>query len=220
MEKEKQQNEEKKQINKDIEKSNEEQIKKQNKLLRNIFMVLGIILALFLFGYYAIDSIRHFEYEGVKFNVVKESDLVFYNTFIPIYNGAPISGNFIGDYNFYLRNDPRKIGEEVPFKGELYLLENIVVNSTEEFNCDGNGIIAIANLANLFKQMGAEVMRDDNATCDWKGEYNFIRLLPGNATEIRMVGPGCYDLSINNCEILEVTERFMLEIFKKINEAE
>lgn len=218
MKKKAQQNKEKKQTNKNIEKPDEEQIKKQNKLLRNIFIFLGIIFALFLFGYYAINSIRHFEYEGVKFNVVKENDLIFYNTYIALYNGAPITGNFIGNYNFYLRKNPKKIGEEIPFKGELYLFENIVINSTEEFNCDGDGIIAIANLVNLLKQMGAEVIRDDNATCDWKGEYNFIRLLPGNTTNIRTVGPGCYDLSINNCEILEVTERFMLEIFKKINE--
>lgn len=211
-----------KETKKDKEKAQEgptnEEAKKQNKQLRNILIIVGVLFSVFLLSYFFIDSVRHFEYRGIKFDVVKEKDLIFYNTGIPLYQGNPITGKFIGEYNFYLRNDPRKIGEEVPFKGELYLFENIVINSTEEFNCEGDGVIAIANLVNLLNKMGAEVIRDDNATCDWQGEYNFIRLLPGDTTNIRMVGPGCYDLSINNCEILEVTERFMIEIFAKINE--
>jgi hypothetical protein len=202
------------------EKSINKEIKRQDKQLRNILIIVGILFSVFLLSYLFIISVRHFEYRGIKFDVVKEKDLIFYNTAIPLYSGTPITGNFIGNYNFYLRKDPRKIGEEIPFKGELYLFENIVINSTEEFSCDGDEVIAVANLANLLNRMGAKVIRDDDATCDWQGKYNFIRLLPGNTTNIRMVGPGCYDLSISNCEILEVTERFMIEIFSKINEKE
>jgi len=197
-----------------------ENIKKQNKQLRNIFILIIAVLGVFLASYFFIDSIKQFEYEGLKFKVVKEQDLIFYNTAIPIYQGSPITGRFIGDYNFYLRKDPRIIGEEVAFKGELRLLENIVFNSTQDFNCDGDGIIAVANLANLLGKMGANVIKNDSLNCDWAGDYNFIRLMPGDKTEIRMPGPACYDLIIKDCEILEVTERFMLEIFKEIDKAE
>ena len=119
------------------------------------------------------------------------------------------------NYNFFLRNDPRK--SKVDFNGELEIKKLAVMNSEEEFSCDGNGIIAVANLRQLYEMVGTKIIRDENATCDSEGRYIYINLKEGEKTKIEQIGKACYDIVINNCEILEGTERFMVETFAKIN---
>ncbi|MFH1787677.1 MAG: hypothetical protein ABH811_02720 [archaeon] len=187
----------------------------QNKLLKNFLIFIAIFIGVFLVSYIFFDSRKNFEYKGIKFEIVDE--LAPYRTSIPLYQGNSVTGNFIGDYNFYLRKDPRKIGEKITLSGELHIFENVVFNATQEFRCEGDEIIGIANLASLLERMGARVIKNDSLSCNWDGDYTFIRLIPGNKTEIKMPGPSCYDLYIFNCEVLEVTERLMIEIFKEIN---
>lgn len=192
--------------------SKKEQAIDQNKILRNFFIGMIILILLIVLVVYAVKSTKKFEYEGVSFEIVKTGNLVLYNTKIPIAVGGKNA-----EYNFYLRNDPRKIGKEVPFEGNLSLAQNLVLNSTEDFNCDGYGVIAIANLVSLYKVSGIEVIKDQNATCDSEGRYAFINIQSGNQTRIDKFGPACYNVSISNCEILEGTERLMLESFIEIN---
>lgn len=188
-----------------------EQINEQNKILRNVLIWLGVIIFVFLIGYFIIDSIRHFEYRGIKFDVVKESDIIFYKTSIPV-----LYQDNIVPYNFYMRNDPREL-EGMFFEGKISFLKEMVINITEDFNCDGDGIIALANLVNLYGVLGANVIKDENATCDSQGRYVFMQIQPGDETSIEQFGPACYNLNVNNCEILEVTERFMIETFIEFN---
>ena len=90
------------------------QEKNQDKILKwfliggLFFIVLVLVLA------YVIESTTKFEYQGVDFKIVKTGNLVLYNTKIPLV----IDGKN-AEYNFYLRNDPRKIGEEVPFEAQM-----------------------------------------------------------------------------------------------------
>jgi hypothetical protein len=185
----------------------------QNRILRNFLIGMVVLIILIFLFVYAIKSTKKFAYEGVNFEVVKTGSLVFYNTQVPvIINGERTK------YNFYLRNDPRKTGANVPINGEWILTKNLVINSSEDFNCDGDGIIAIANLLNLYKMSGINVIRDDNATCDNLGRYAFIKIQAANETSIEKFGPACYNLNINNCEILKGTERLMIESFIEIKE--
>ena len=124
------------------------------------------------------------------------------------------TGAHVADYNFYIRNDPRKL-EEVPFEGDLHILDLMVFNTTEDFNCDGDGVIGVANLVKLYQFLETKIMRDENATCDSQGRYMFLNIQPGEETKVTKVGPSCYNLEVNDCEILEVTERFMIETFVK-----
>lgn len=193
-----------------------EEIKEENKQLGILVLIIGGILIAFGVIYFLIGSIGDFEYRGTDFKIVEEGKLIFYNTAFPLRDS--ITGKVLGDYNFYIRNDPRKLGEEVLFEGNLNLMKNVVLNSEQDFHCDGDGVIAVANFANLLKQAGAEVIKDDNATCDEQGRYTYILLKEGNVTKIEQVGNSCYEININDCEILKGTERFMVEIFAKINE--
>ena len=69
----------------------------------------------------------------------------------------------------------------------------------------------------MYKISGIDVIKDGNATCDQSGRYAFIGIQAGNQTTIKKTGPACYEVTINNCEILEATERLMLESFIEIN---
>ena len=197
----------------DKPKISKEELEKQNRMLKNIFVGLGVFVFVIIIVALSINSVRHFEYEGLKFNVVKEGELIFYNAVFPIYHR--ITGKHIVDYNVYLRNDPRKL-EDIPFDGEVILKEDAVINSTKDFNCDGDGIIAIGNLVQVLGTFGTEVISDPEAGCDAiKGRYVFIKIREGEETSIEQWAPTCYNLYVNDCEILEVTEKFIVELLVK-----
>ncbi len=195
------------------EKLDKNQIEKERKQLRNVLLGLGIFVILIVAAVFFISSIRSFEYKNTKFDIVKEGDLILYNTKVALFNEK---GENYMNYNFFLRNDPKK--SKVDFNGELELKKLVVLNSEEEFNCDGDGIIAVANLRQLYDILGAKVIRDENATCSSNGEYMYINLKEGEETKIDQTGTSCYNIVINDCEILEGTEKFMVETFAKVNE--
>ncbi len=75
----------------------------------------------------------------------------------------------------------------------------------------------MANLMNLYRISGIEMIKDENATCDSKGRFAFLQLQVGNETSIEKFGPACYNVNINNCEILKALERLMIESFVELN---
>lgn len=187
---------------------------KLNKQLAYILVGIGIAVIITLAMPYLINLTKQFNYKGVRFKVIKQGELTFYNTQIPLYNS---SGKKYSNYNFYLRNDPRNL-ENIPFNGKLYFKKNMVINATQDFTkCDKYSVIAFANLAQLYAVMGTKVIKDLNASCDAQGRYTYLNVKTGNETKIEQVGPSCYDLIVSNCEVLNITERFMDETFIKIN---
>jgi len=203
---------------------NKDQVKKENRLIRNIFILMLGFCLMFLVGYLLIESTKHFNYEGVKFDFVKEGQLKLYKTSIPgkiDKNGTFIPGIYksgdLANYRIWLRNDPRGL-KSIPFDGYLALKTNMVVNITRDFNCDGNGVIAIANLVKLYNDaLGISVMKDENASCDLEGRYMFVNIQEGDKTYVEEIGSACYNVYIKNCEILDGVERFMLETFVEVN---
>jgi len=198
----------------EIKNSVKNQVKTENKILRNVLVGIGILALIFLSIVLIVNSTKHFEYKGVGYDITAEgTNLIFYKTSIPVaYQGH------IVPYNFYIRNDPRRL-TDVDFQGEILLLNNMVVNMTENFDCQGEGMIAIANLLNLYNVIGVNAIQDSEASCDIEGNYSYLEIRPGEKSKIIQTGPSCYELIINNCEILKVTEKFMVETFSKIAES-
>ncbi|OGI11598.1 hypothetical protein A3K64_01775 [Candidatus Micrarchaeota archaeon RBG_16_36_9] len=189
-----------------------EQLTKEKKTLRDILIVMGVFVVLFLAVYSMIYFTKHFTYYGITSEVVQQGALTLHRIAIPVtYQGAQ------AEYNFYLRTNPRVLAN-VPFNGEILVKKDMVIDMTEDFNCDGDGIIAVANLLKLYNIIGVNVIRDENASCDFTGKYMFLKITSGNETKIDQFGPICYRMTINNCEILKGTEKFMLETFVKLNE--
>jgi hypothetical protein len=190
----------------------EGQKKEENKMMISILICLGFLLLFVLLYFLAVRSSTHFQYDGVKFTVIKQGQLTLYQTSFPvIYKGNK------SVYNIYLRNDPRKLGKEVPAPNTPVSIANTVVNITQEFNCNGDQVIAIANLVNLYGAIGKKIIRDENASCDPLGRYMYLVIELGNETKVEKVGPNCYNIDINKCQILEGTERFIVEMLAQIN---
>ena len=205
--------------------SKEKRAREENKILRNILIGIGILtVGIFLLVIIS-NSLSKFEYRGVGFEITRLCDtgppcLVLYKTDLPVkVSGKNVTltwpGNKTNDYNFYLRKDPRKL--DVSFNGSIEFKDIMVLNSEDDFVCDGKGAIAAANLNNLYQILKVKVIRDENATCDAFGRYMYVNVKPGNATNIEQVGPSCYNINIKDCEILEGTEKFMIETFIKVN---
>lgn len=192
--------------------SNEKQIREQDKILRNILIGIGIFVLFFVIGFYFTASVKNFEYNNIKFDIIKQNKITFYHTSFPI----TYQSGEKAIYNIFLRKDPRKIGD-ILFEGNFVPLEMLVLNSSGSFKCNGDGVIAIANLQQVLNALGTKVINDPNASCDKYGRYIFVNLQKGNKTEIKNIGKNCYNLNINNCEILDVTERFLLEALKNKN---
>ena len=192
-----------------VEKITKKQIKQENKILRNIFIIIGVTVIGIILIFFISNSVNNFEYKGVKFQKVNE--VAPYKTQFPVmYNGNIIP------YNIYLRNDPRKL-DKIEFDGEMNLIENMVINSTGDFNCNGDGIIAIANLVQFYEILGTNIFKNETLSCDDEKKYTFIQIQEGTETKIEQFGYSCYNININNCEILEGTERFMIESFVEVN---
>jgi hypothetical protein len=189
------------------------QIKKEKKVFVVIIILMIGLAGLFAAFYFLSDSFNHMNIQGVKFTIDKTvmAGKTLYKTSIP----ATINGSKV-TYNFWLRGNP-KITEQIPFEGNLTVMKNMVLNQTSNFNCNGDGIIGIANLVKLYNIVGSEVIADKNATCDGNGRYVFINIQNGNETKITQTGKTCYNIQVKDCEILPATERFMIETFIKID---
>ncbi|MDD5699719.1 MAG: hypothetical protein PHH00_00805 [Candidatus Nanoarchaeia archaeon] len=191
---------------------NKEQLKNENKVLKTVMLVIGLIVLAFtaymIFSYFT----ANFEYKGVKFSTVPDEWVgVLYNTKVPVvYNGTDV------DYNFYLRKDPRTTTREVDFDGELVIKPLMVINTTGDLNCNGDGVIAGANLLTLYKAIGTTAGKAPNATCDSLGRYVYVNIEESNETRIIETSPACYTIKVSECQILEATERYMIETFVEI----
>ena len=63
-----------------------EVIKKENKQLKVILGVIGILILAFLLVLLINYKTVNFNVEGVDFKIIQEGDLLFYNTFIKLYS--------------------------------------------------------------------------------------------------------------------------------------
>lgn len=187
--------------------------KNHNKIIRNfiiVFVMFLVVVGAWLFSSY---QQSHFDYRGLTGNVVQEGQLTLYQTSIPVmYQGAKT------DYYFYLRNNPEKLAD-VAFDGSLDIRRDMVINSKEEFMCEGKGVIAIANLVKLYQLLGTNIIQNDSIDCSPDGSYMVLKIESTDGeTSIDRITEACYSIKVKDCEILEATERFMVETFVEIKD--
>ncbi len=188
------------------------QIKEQEKILRNFLIGLGV-LVLFVVGWFiGSHHLTTFNYQKLDFEIIKEGEVTFYHTVIPIYsNGAHTS-----NHNVFLRNDPRKLEKEVEFIGDLELTGMMVMDGLDKFNCGGDGIVSQASFQQVINAFGTKIIRDPEAGCDEYGRYNFVELVEAEETRIIALDPTCHLIQIKDCEIFQAKERFLLKEMEKI----
>lgn len=192
--------------------ASKKELGEENKVLRNVLIFLAVFAIIFIVTSLMIKESNTVEYEGVTFNKIDYSGLPFYHTtFIFPKNGENIL------YNEYLRLNPDETVAKIPFEGALMTRREMVMNFEEEFNCDGDGIIGASNLRDLYDFLGIKVVKNESYGCDIQGRYLYLNFVEGDESKIVQVAPTCYTLYVNNCEILDVTERFMIEALVKVN---
>lgn len=197
------------------EKPSKKQIGEENKILKKLFIGLGVLILVILGSYLVIYNANNFEYKGIKFDIMQVGEVVIYHTSFPA-----VLDNRQVNYNVYLKRDPRELEKTIPFQGNIYFPEIFVLDTDDSLDCEGDGNLAIMNLQQVLNVFGTEFITDENATCDPQGRYGHMKIQTGNLSAVsQFLGPACYILQVNDCEILEVTERYLVEsLVKKIGE--
>jgi hypothetical protein len=217
-----------KKVRKRIEKRREEKNKeKQLKLV----VILMIILFLSIVAFYFIaQELKKFSYGGVNFQKTKQGDLILYLANFPL---SKLTGNVVNDVNIYFRTDPRQL-ESIPIEGSILLKKNVAlaVNS-DELKCSDK-VVAGTTLSQFLGRFGISAFgattdlneaRDLNRTyvsCEDASAYDYsvVKFVEGNTSSIKKIGQDCYVLEIANCEIMNITERFMIGAWSGVTRIE
>lgn len=199
-----------------------EQAKSENKILKSFLLLAGVLLLgfiafmIFIQGGFGDNpenfTPENFTFRGIDYQKVREGNLTFYRMSFPVnFRG----GNY--DYRIWTRKDPRELNGSVPLEGDFLFREtrNVVLKFDENLKCETR-TIAEANFMNL-RIFGTNVTRNDDASCQPDGDFLFINVRTANRTAIVQTGKSCYDFNVNDCEVLDVTERYMLEVFSFAN---
>lgn len=190
--------------------------RKQDKVLKNTFIFLGIILVGFILFFIILNYINSFEYQGVKFEINKNEvrGQTLYKTSIPV-----IYGGEEREYNLYLREDPRELEKKVPFAGEIVFRKNLVLKTTtDNLFCNGEWNYFQLQLKNLEIFDIRLSVKNDSLKYEPIQSYMFMTINEGNQTEIRNIGGNAYDINVNNCEIASIADRLLLDAIIKNNE--
>ena len=209
-----------------IEKEGEESVlekkpgqeKHDNNVLKWILISAAIVLVL-SFGFYFYFTnhakLNQFPtYKGIiKFQKINSKGIIFYKTSIPyVLNGTTLP------YNFYLRTSPKDL-EKIPFDSKNFKpLSSMAISITDNFKCNGDGVIAIANLAQLNTAINSKLEVNQNLTCGPNTIYNYFNFVNSTKTQIIENSPNCYTVDVSNCEIIPAVEKIMAETFVKIKD--
>lgn len=215
-----------------IKENKRETLKKENRQLIWFFIIISIVFVVFIGIYFYIQSLKTFEFAGVKFDKIKEGQLMIYHARFPVFYNA---NNVF--YNLYLRNDPRKNNASIDENMNLkFYPEVIISHSFEAANCGGDGAIAAGNLAMFLKQAGgrdnitgalsdkspAEELNLSFANCSNAKNRTVILIQKSDKLSIEQNEEykNCYIINAGNCENIKAVERFILAIIAKANNVE
>ena len=197
----------------DTEKKASEKQERGAKIL--LFVILGIVAFLFIFGWVVSES-NKFDYIGLTFVKEKFGEIPIYTAYV---TGDSIYGTPI-DYKLVLREDPRK--SEIPVDANLRFITDkpIYLSLNMSSNIQECGARPMASFGLFTAGVGwnleTVVSTEDLAkeldrkyiNCQNTPNATVLLLTKGLESKITQEGPNCYVLSVNNCELDQVLERF------------
>jgi len=217
----------------DPEKDNKDIEGIQNKQIKwSVFLMVSIIFIIVVVPFINTNFINKFNYNGLTFQKTQLGDINFYSTRFPV---VGTTGLVVGDYAVNLRNDPRDL-EYIPVNvtnGRIDFVRSKSLYANVYFTldpsmpvCEDTGIALIA-LSNFLRDSGLQVESavtdeeyakandEEYRACDTSEFDTLIIVREGEETAINEIQPNCYEMQFNNCEILQVSERFTLIILKE-----
>jgi len=174
------------------------------------------------------NFLNKFRYINLDFQKTQLGDMYFYSTKIP---AADSSNNIIGTFSMNFRNDPREL-EDINFKNTtttpVFTKEKTVYISPGkiERNCVESSA-ATLTLSGFLRQFALlnvsagisdrKVAEENNfpyISCINYKKNTVIEIIEGNETKIEQINPNCYRLIYKDCEIMKVSEKFILAILE------
>lgn len=220
-------------VSEEVEKLHESQLKWA------VILMVGIILVLIVVPFVKINYFDKFDYHGLTFQKTKLGEIEFYSTKFPV---VGTTGQVIGEYAVNLRSDPREI-ESIPVKATFDNIDfrfgkdkngKIVYDPTyisldPEMPICEDSTLAILTLSGFLKDSGLDV-RSASMNKSYAEENNMtykrcsedstvIMITPGNENKITEIGEVCYEIRFKDCDILPVSERFVLQLLEQYGEA-
>ena len=193
--------------------------KTQNKQLVWIVGVMIALILVFLITNSIFRNLNKFEYNDLTFTKTKLGEIDLYHYYYYFDDEEQIYQN-----NIYLRNDPRVL-DAIPVEGGNIVyprgrLVYVTSNNTGLLECP-ESTLAVAQLANFLTNnqltVRAGTLIEEEArneakhiTCEIRPDSPVIEISKGSETKIE-ISDTCYRITANNCEILEVVERFMVQ---------
>ncbi|MBU2504071.1 MAG: hypothetical protein KJ879_03420 [Nanoarchaeota archaeon] len=201
------------------EKTSVKRSKKDDQILINILIAAGVIIIAGFLGAYITGRSQQpasFEYKGVNFTEVVFCDakpcLTTYNTKLPV-----ILDGGKAEYNFYFRNDARKLESQVSFDGDISLKDEMNMDITYGLACEGYSSVAVDNFGIVFNVLEIKINAGQDMTCDSASEKMYVTIQEGSETSVEQTGDSCYTINIKGCEIIKGTERFLFEVLAEAN---
>ncbi|MEK6889339.1 MAG: hypothetical protein AABW80_04500 [Nanoarchaeota archaeon] len=186
-----------------------------------IWGIIGLIILGAVIGYF-FKGIGTYTYEGLAFTKERYGDVVV-SHYSYLFKDK-ISQELLR-YNLYLRIDPRE--NNVPVEGEVLFSKSDIILSVDTTYLQqcSDSIIAISMLQDFIKNNGfnlktgvGQLEQNDNRTdipfvnCETHPNDLLIQLKEGSETKIVQTdGNGlCYEINVNDCEILPAVEKFVI----------
>lgn len=207
--------------------------KKQNfQITIAVILMAGIILAIIIVPFIKRNFFDKFDYGKLEFQKTQLGKLYFYSTRIPLANRQ---GQIIGSFAINLRNNPKKleyIGVNIPNNTITFkkTKDTYISLDPKMKKCDDN-TIALVTLSSFLKGFGginlssavsdkeyAKENKLEYKTCNDSVNNTIIYITSGDNTEIKKISDDCYELVYKNCEITQVTEKFIMIIVDKYME--
>ena len=208
----------------------------QNKQLKwAVFLMASIILIIVIVPFVNTNFINKFDYHGLTFQKTQLGQIEFYSTKFPV---VAATGKVTGEYAVNLRNDPREIEDievrvgfdDIDFRyyknedGSIgYYPVYISLDPLMEV-CEDSSL-ALLTLSGFLKDSGLEVgsasMDKEYAAANdvlykrCEEESTVILVTQGNENKITEIGETCYEIRFKDCDILKVSERFVLNILEQ-----
>lgn len=210
----------------------------ENQLRWAVILMAGIILILVVVPFVKINFLDKFDYHGLTFQKTQLGEIEFYSTKFPV---VGTTGNVIGNYAVNLRSDPREIEginvtatlDTIDFRfhkeqGKIKY-DPVYISLDPDMDVCEDSTIAILTVSGFLKDSGLEVRsasmnktyaEANNVTYKRCAEdSSVIMITQGHENKITEIGDVCYEIRFKDCDILKVSERFVLKMLEQYGDA-
>lgn len=216
----------------DLEKLKKDRNKQNKQILWALVLMLSVIVIIVAVPFITQNYFNKFIYISLDFQKTQLGDLIFYSTKIPLANKR---AQITGMYSMNFREDPRDleyIDVKIPGETIFFKKDKIVYITLDKDigECEDSAI-AMINLAGFIKDFAgfnvssgftdetyANESGFDYVTCKNHPNNTVITVKSGSTTQIRKYEDRCYSLTYSECDVNEISERFILLILEKYME--